>query len=158
MTRPPAPPHLADGARHASYLVTAILAGERVMPVPESGEHAMAGATFLGQLMFAMQLGNGTDPRQARQLLAAEGRGAELARGFLAAGSVEICCDYCGSLMLLSLAAAAAGLVGELHGPGRGLGAWQALAGALMPPGYPPAGPDGGPDGGPGPDDGRYLP
>jgi hypothetical protein len=145
MTRAPVPPHLADGARHASYLVTAILAEERVMPMPESGEHAMAGATFLGQLMFAMQLANGGDPRQARQLLAGDGRGAELAHAFLAAGTVEICCDYCGSLMLLSLAAAAAALLTGLHGPGRAEQAWQALAAALMPPA------------GPGPEDGGHI-
>lgn len=136
------PPYLAPGARYAAGLVAAVLEHAEQLPPPPPSEVIMAGCTWLGQLMFAVQLGGGADPRAARELLIGGDRGADLARQFLSAGSVEVCCEYCGALMAASLAGAAGQQLAALHGPAEAPRAWQALTAVIL-PGEPPFPPDG---------------
>jgi hypothetical protein len=130
----PPPPYLAGGSRWAGDLVAAVLAGD---PVPDpkdgDGDMAMTGATFLAHVLFTTQVATGADPHQARALLGDQGRGPELARRFLGAGTVQVCCDYCGGLMVAALAAAAAGQMSSLHGE-LAPAAWAPQAHPIMPP------------------------
>src|SRR5581483_8127299 len=101
---PPAVPwHAAIGARDACNAVARILRRE---PLP-AAEHydqdrAESGSVFLAQLLYAVRLANGLDPRST--LPAAGGRGADLARQFVLGEVVQVCCPYCGILMMQAVA------------------------------------------------------
>lgn len=132
---PPSPyPYLADGSRYADRLVRLILAdGDVPEPGDGDGDLAMSAATFLAHMLFLAQMASGADPHRASALLQEKGRGPDLARRFLGAGTVEICCDYCGGLMVTALAAATAGQLGQLHGSAEAPRHWDALAAAIIP-------------------------
>lgn len=123
---------LLDGARLGRAAVTAVLTGEPFGPFLDE-EHAVAMANFLGNVMFTVQIANGLHPRTATDHLPGEGRGADLARGFLASAVVEVCCDYCGQLMTEALAGAAAAQIRAIHGA-QAREQWEALMYALTGP------------------------
>jgi hypothetical protein len=124
-------PGMLDGARLGRAAVLAVLSGE---PVPLlDGEHAMTAANFLGYVMFTVQIANGLHPRASTDFLPGQDRGSALGRAFLASGTVEVCCDYCGQLMTEALAGAAATQMRAMHGPQAGE-QWAALAYALTGP------------------------
>jgi hypothetical protein len=129
------PLYMADGARRGRVAVTAVLGG--TVPADQvlaaGADEAMAAANFLANVMFTVQIANGLHPRSSVDFVIGEDRGGELARGFLTAGTVEICCDYCAALMAASLAAAAAYQMKAMHGDGAAP-QWEALAYALTGP------------------------
>lgn len=112
---PPVTRAMVSGARRGSDMVGLMLDGAAPPPVTDH-EQAMAAANFLGYLMFTVQLANGLHPRSSVDFAIGDDRGSELARGFLTAGTVEICCDYCGQLMTEALAGAAAAQMRAVHG------------------------------------------
>lgn len=124
------PWHAAVGAADACTAVARILAGKPVLPPgPGAGEiRAENGVVFLGQLLFAVRVANGISPRA--DALAGDGRGDELARRFLAEGSVEVCCGHCGMLMLNSVAQVMAALMEGMHGDAA-VSHWLAMTTAI---------------------------
>jgi hypothetical protein len=123
------PWHAAVGAADACFAVTRILQGEPpAIPDGPGEDRAENGVVFLGQLLFAVRLANGINPRA--DTLPGTGRGTELARQFLANGQVEVCCSHCGSLMLHSVAQVMAALMERLHDRAA-ISHWQALAAAV---------------------------
>src|SRR5580704_5580188 len=137
-TRHQLPAYLADGARHGRAAVAGLLTGPVPGTVPgpapqPAADEAMAAANFLANVMFTVQIANGLHPRSSVDFVLGEDRGGELARGFVTAGTVEICCDYCAALMTGSLAAAAAYQMKALHGDGAAP-QWEALSYALTGP------------------------
>ena len=135
MTGLPAPAgRMLEAARHGCRAVTEVLTGVRALPgTRPDTEQAMAAANFLGYAMFTVQIANGLHPRSAADFVPGEDRGAELARQFINAGTVEVCCDYCGYLMADSLAQAAASQMRAIHGD-QAAGQWEALCYALTGP------------------------
>lgn len=130
---PPTPPavpwHAAVGARDACNAVLRILRRE---PLP-AAEHydqdrAESGSVFLAQLLYAIRLANGTDPRS--MLPAPGGRGAELARQFILGDVVQVCCPYCGILMMQAVAHLVADRMEHMHAAGAPA-KWQGLTAAL---------------------------
>lgn len=123
---------LLDGARLGRAAVTAELTGEPYHP-PADYDLIMSAANFLGYTMFAVQIANGLHPRTGTDFVSGDGRGAALARSFLASGTVEICCDYCGELMTQALTGAAAAQMRTLHGD-QAPSQWESLMFALTGP------------------------
>ncbi len=127
---PPAVPwHAAIGARDACNAVARILRRE---PLP-AAEHydqdrAESGSVFLAQLLYAVRLANGLDPRST--LPAAGGRGADLARQFVLGEVVQVCCPYCGILMMQAVAHLIADQMERMHA-GSAAAAWQGLTAAI---------------------------
>lgn len=128
------PPFTPAGARYGSGLVTAILAGEAVPDPEETGAMAPTAATFLAHVLFLTRIAAGDDPHQSAALLAGNDRGTELARRFLGAGTVQVCCDYCEGMMTGALARAAAVQMIGLHGEAIAVAAWAQLERAILPP------------------------
>jgi hypothetical protein len=128
----PVPAYMADGARSGQLAVASVLAGATPGLVP-GADQAMASANFLANVMFTVQIANGLHPRSSVDFVPGEDRGDELARGFITAGTIEICCDYCAGLMAGSLAAAAGRQMTAVHGDQAGP-QWQALAIAMTGP------------------------
>ena len=133
----PVPAYMADGARSGQLAVASVLAGTTPGLIP-GADQAMAAANFLANVMFTVQIANGLHPRAAVDFVPDESRGGELARGFITAGTVEICCDYCGGLMAGSLAAAAARQMNAVHAD-QAARQWEALAAAITVPAAAPA-------------------
>lgn len=133
---PDAPPEadavarMLDGARTARTAVSKMLGPDYGFELVQA-PHAEAVTSFLGYLMFTAQLANGIHPRSAVDFVPGEDRGSELARGFLTAGTVEVCCDYCAQLMATAMAAAAASQMQAIHGHDHAPAQWDNLTGAL---------------------------
>lgn len=129
--RGPPQRHPASAPGYGRALVAGILAdpGEPVpAPEPDTG---LVSIVWLGQLMFAMQLAAGRDPRDPA-LIGGEHRGAELGRAFLSSGVVEVCCDYCAGLLVVEVGAAIARLMRAWHGD-RAPHMWEMLTEAIIP-------------------------
>lgn len=129
-TRAPIPAYMAEGARHGRLAVASVLGGAVPSLVP-GADQALAAANFLANVMFTVQIACGLHPRSSVDFVPDDDRGGELARGFLTAGTVEICCDYCAGLMTGSMAAAAARQMTAVHGEQAATTAWEALSAAL---------------------------
>ena len=124
---------LMEAARQGSRAVSEAMTGVPKLHGRPDGEQAIGVANFLGNVMFVTQIANGLHPRSAADFVTGEDRGAELARGFLTAGTLEICCDYCGYLMTAALAHAAAAQMRKIHGDGAHP-QWESLCYALTGP------------------------
>jgi|SRR5579859_489971 len=129
--------HFPAGVRLADQLVQTIFGG-----INPASDHAafdgaelatvLAAASWLVQLNHVTALGAGIDP--GRLEYPDGGRGTALARELARTrGPFEVCCSYCGGLMLISLAHAAAALFARLHGDKAGW-RWQELAASVTPP------------------------
>jgi len=130
----PVPSYMIDGARRGRAAVAGALgAGIPGFVVPGDADESMAAAGFVAHLMFTVQLANGMHPRSCTDFVLDETRGGDLARGFLTAGTVEICCDYCAGLMVASLTMAASQQMRALHGD-QAAYQWEALWLALTGP------------------------
>ena len=133
--------HFPGGARLADQLVQAIFRGTSPADEDAALEGAephtvIAAGTWLIQVNHVTALAAGMDP--ARLDYPGGGRGADLARGYARTpGPFEVCCSYCGGLMLVALAHAAAALFSALHGDKAGW-RWQELAASLIAPPPPP--------------------
>ena len=132
--RPAPAARMLEAARHGCRAVTEVLSGVPVLPgARPDAEQALAAANFLGYAMFTVQIANGLHPRSATDFVPGEDRGGELARQFIEAGTVEICCDYCGHLMADALAQAAAAQMRAIHGEAAHP-QWESLCYALTGP------------------------
>jgi hypothetical protein len=122
------------GTREGAREVGLILSGGPFRDPPGAYEaHGIpeAASVFLTQLLFMLNLANGKDPRN-RELLAGESRGYELARQYVASPTLEVCCDYCGGLMVQAIANAVASMMKLMHGTDAAA-IWDALTTAIIP-------------------------
>jgi hypothetical protein len=122
------------GAQTALAEVGLILGGGPFAEPPDQLEEAgipESASVFLGQLMFALNLANGRDPRN-QELVDGETRGQKLARAFLSNATVEVCCDYCGGLMVQAIANGVATMMRQIHGTDAE-NAWEAFTRAIVP-------------------------
>ena len=125
---------LGEGAAHGRRAVARALGGQAPgQPAALDADRSLAAANFLGYLMFTMQLAHGLHPRSAVDFVTGQDRGDELARGFLIAGTVEVCCDYCGMLMEAAIINAAAAQMHAIHGDSAAA-QWETLSYALAGP------------------------
>jgi hypothetical protein len=122
------------GTREGAREVGLILSGGPFRDPPGTYEaHGIpeAASVFLTQLLFMLNLANGKDPRN-RELLTGESRGYELARQYVASPTLEVCCDYCGGLMVQAIANAVASMMKMMHGTDAAT-IWDALTTAIIP-------------------------
>lgn len=133
LPEPPGTRALLDSARHGAGAVALALDGQAGKTLPLDGDQAVQAANFLAYTMYTVQIANGLHPKSSVDFLQDGDRGSELARGFLAAGTVEVCCDYCGQLMAAALSGAAAAQMTAIHGD-QAAGQWQNLTYALAGP------------------------
>jgi hypothetical protein len=137
--RAPVSAQVVRGAREALAEVSLILGGGPFREPPAELEEPgvpESASVFLGQLMFALNLANGRDPRD-HELLEGENRGQKLARAFMSRATVEVCCDYCGGLMVQAIANAIAAMMRQIHG-NDAAPAWDGFMKAIIPRQQPP--------------------
>lgn len=125
--------YMAEGAAHGRRGVSRLLHGE-VAELPGDADRSTAAANFLAYVMYTVQLANGLHPQSSVDFVPGDDRGSELAREFLTAGTVEVCCDYCGQLMTAAMARAAAAQMIAVHGDSAANAHWEALSLALSGP------------------------
>lgn len=122
------------GSRTGADEVGLILSGGPFRDPPGTYEtHGIpeAASVFLTQLLFMLNLANGKDPRN-RELLAGDSRGYQLARQYVASPTLEVCCDYCGGLMVQAIANAVASMMKMMHGE-NAAASWTAFTTAIIP-------------------------
>jgi hypothetical protein len=125
---------VAAGSREGAREVGLILSGGPFQEPPGTYDaHGIpeAASVFLTQLLFMLNLANGKDPRN-RELLTGDSRGYELARQYVASPTLEVCCDYCGGLMVQAIANAVASMMKMMHGTDAAA-IWDALTTAIIP-------------------------
>lgn len=125
---------IMTGSRTGAKEVELILSGGPFREPPAAYDaHGIpeAASVFLAQLLFMLNLANGKDPRNP-ELLTGDSRGQELARQYIANPTVEVCCDFCGGLMVQAIANAVASMMKMMHGTDAAA-AWEAFTGAIIP-------------------------